>query len=244
MPPHQIVQTGAFASQHQHTVRREIELVVRHGAALVESDAPQISLLELFESATEVYDTGDGYVLGCSGGCFDGYWTQGSGAALSEDDTIRACTIGGAQERAEILRVFDAVECEQKSGLGSGEQIFEFEQSLFADDGHYALMTWRFRQFGQVIARFKAQADAGFAADVDDALQALIMPLTGDANVVELTASGAQCLFHRVQAIKNFHPIQCIACCRLDMCWIIRVLADRSPNCASWHSSAVEIYQD
>src|SRR3984957_16936095 len=121
MPPHQIVQTSAFAAQHQHTVRREIELVVRHRATFVESDAPQISLLKMFESAAEVYDTGDGDVLGCPGGCFDGHGTQGSGAALGEDDTVRACTIGGAQERSEILRVFDAVECQKQARLGSAE---------------------------------------------------------------------------------------------------------------------------
>ena len=48
MLSHQIVQARAFAAQHQYTIRREIELVVRHRSALVEPHAPQVSLLELF----------------------------------------------------------------------------------------------------------------------------------------------------------------------------------------------------
>ncbi len=40
--PHQIVQAGALSSENQYTVRREIELVVRHGPALVEAHAPEI----------------------------------------------------------------------------------------------------------------------------------------------------------------------------------------------------------
>src|SRR6202000_1799632 len=97
--PLEIIQSGAFEAQHQHTVRREIELVVRHGATLVESDTPQISLFELLKSAAEIYDAGDGNVLGCSGGGLDGYGTQGSGAALGEDDAVSTCTISGAKER-------------------------------------------------------------------------------------------------------------------------------------------------
>ncbi len=87
-------------------------------------------------------------------------------------------------------------------------------------------MSGRFGQFGQVLARLEAQADTGLAAGVDDALQALIMALAGDADVVKLAASGAQSLFHRMQAVKNFHLIQCISCGIVPMCRIIRVLAD------------------
>ena len=72
-------------------------------------------------------------------------------------------------------------------------------------------MAGSFGQTGQVIARIKAQADAGFAAEVDDALEAgimtLVVPLAGNANVIELAASGDQRLFYRMQAIENFHLI-------------------------------------
>lgn len=65
-------------------------------------------------------------------------------------------------------------------------------------------------QLCQVVTRLKAHADASLAAGVNDALQALVMPLTRDADMVKPAACCAQRFFHRMQAIKNFHPIQCI----------------------------------
>ncbi len=38
---------------------------------------------------------------------------NGSRAALGEDDAVGSGSVGGAQERAKILRVFDAVQRKQ-----------------------------------------------------------------------------------------------------------------------------------
>ena len=201
----EVVQSVAFATEDDYRVGREIVVVVTVGAALVESDAPDVLLLELLEGAHEIDDTGDADVLGGSGGGFDGDGAEGRGAAFGEKHAVHSGGIGGAEERAEVLRVFDAVECEQESGLVTGEQVFKVEKLPRADYRHDSLVAGGLCQTGKLFFGFEAEADAAFAACVDDLLQPLVVPLPGDAYVVELPASGAQSLFNGVQAVQNLH---------------------------------------
>ena len=112
----EVVEAGAFAAEDEDAVAGEVELVVVGLAALVETDDPDIALLEVFKSADEVDDAGDAEVLGCSGAGFYGDGAERGGAALGEDDAVDAGAVGYAEERAEILRVFNAVEGEEQAG--------------------------------------------------------------------------------------------------------------------------------
>ena len=201
----ELVQTVAFASEDDYGIGREIVVVVAGGAALVESDAPDVLLLELLEGAYEIDDAGDTDVLGGSGGGFDGDGAEWRGATLGEEHAVHSGGVGGAEERTEVLGVFDAVECEQEAGFGACEQVLNVEEFAGADYGDDALMRGGFGQTGEFFFWLKPQADPAFAACVDDLLQPLIMPFAGDAYVVKLPAPGTQSLFDRVQAVQNLH---------------------------------------
>jgi hypothetical protein len=150
-------------------------------------------------------------VLGCAGAGFDGHGAERGGAALGEDDAIDAGAVGYAEERAEILRVFDTVEGEKETGrtgfrVGIGlEEVFDRERLLRANESDNSLMGWGLGQLSQVLARFLADADAGFTALGDQLLQPGIVALAGHQHVVKAAASGLESLFHRMHPVENFH---------------------------------------
>ena len=69
----QIVEAFALAAEDQDQIAGEVELVVVGGAALVETDDPEILLLELLKGADQIDDAGDAEVLGGSGAGLDGH---------------------------------------------------------------------------------------------------------------------------------------------------------------------------
>ena len=117
----EVVEARTLAAEDEDAVAGEVELVVVGGAALVETDDPDVLALEFFEGADEIDDTGDAEVFGCAGAGFDGYRAEGGGAALGEDDAVDSGAVGYAQKGAEVLRVFNAVEGEEKAG-GAGKR--------------------------------------------------------------------------------------------------------------------------
>jgi hypothetical protein len=114
----EIVEAGALAAKDDDEITGEIELIVFGRAAFVETDDPEIAALEFFKGANEIDDAGDTEVLCGSGAGFDGGGAEGSGAALGEEDAVDAGAIGDAKKSAEILRVFNAVECEDEASGG------------------------------------------------------------------------------------------------------------------------------
>ncbi len=47
--------------------------------------------------------------------------------------------------------------------------------------------------------------DACLAALCDEALQAVVLALAGDKNMVEAAAAGFECFLNRMQPVENFH---------------------------------------
>jgi hypothetical protein len=207
----QVVQARAFASKDDYRVRREVELVVILGAALVEADAPEVVLLEDFEGTDHVDDAGDTEMLGRPRRGFDGDGAERGGAAFGDDDAVDAGTLGAAEESAEILRIFDAVEGEDEAGLGTLEDVFKVEELAFADHGDDSLVGSCLSHAGEGVARLKAGFDARFAAEVEELGEAVVrglaraVALARDAHVVETAGPGAESFFDRVQAVQVFH---------------------------------------
>jgi hypothetical protein len=173
----EIVQAIAFASEDDYGIGREIVPVVTGSSALIEPYAPEVLLFELFEGADKVDHAGDADVFGGSGGGFHGGGADWGGAALGEEDAVDSGGIGSAEERAEILGVFDAVEGEQKAGFGSSEKVFEVEELARTNNGNNSLVAGGFGQPGELFFGLEAQADGLFAGCVDDFLQALVVPV-------------------------------------------------------------------
>ena len=75
--PDQIVQARAFASQHDHTVAGQVELIVVGCSSLVETDDPKVLPLELFEGTDKVDDAGNAQVLSRAGAGLHGHRAEG-----------------------------------------------------------------------------------------------------------------------------------------------------------------------
>ena len=203
----EVVEAFAFTAEDDDGVGGEVIGVVINAATLVEADAPDVLLLELLKRADEIDDAGDAQVFCGAGRGFDGDGAQGSGAALGKDDAIDAGSVGRAQERAEVLGVFHAVESEQEAGAGGifrgGDEVFEGEEFAFADEGDDALVTWRFGHAGELVAILKTHANALRAAEIDDALDLLrgatLLSVAADADMIETAVAGLESFFDGVQ---------------------------------------------
>ncbi len=101
----------------------------------VEADDPEIVLLQFFEGANKIDDAGDAQVFGGAGAGFDGNRAEGRGSAFGENDAVDAGSVGNAEQRAEVLRIFNAVEREDEAARagkarGRGEQVFDGEEFM------------------------------------------------------------------------------------------------------------------
>jgi hypothetical protein len=207
----EIVKAGTFATEDQGAGCGVVELVVGGGAALVETEDPDAGGLDLLQGAGHVDDAGHTDVLGGAGGGLGGDAAERGCPALGRNDAVDACAVGGTEERAEVLRIFDAIEGEKQGRFtGNGlEELFELGEGLGADDGDDTLVAGGFGEVGEVLARLEADADAALAAEGGDAVDLGVDAIAGEADMVEGAGAGAHGFFDRVQSVENFHPYEC-----------------------------------
>ena len=206
----EIVETGALAAEDNDEVAGEVKAVIVGLAAFVEPDDPEVAALEIFKGADEVDDAGDAEVLRGAGAGFDGHGTERCGTALGEEDAVNAGAIGDAEERAEVLRIFDAVEGEDKArrvgvGCRGREEVFKGEKLLRPDESDDALVGGSFRGNGEVFAGLLEDTYAGLAALGDEAFETGVAALAGDKYVIEAALPGLEGFLDRVQAVENIH---------------------------------------
>jgi len=161
----ELVEPCTFAAKHQHAVAGEIELVVVGLTAFVEADDPKVLLLQVLKSANEVDDAGDAKVFGGTGAGFHGDRAERGGTAFSENHSVDARAVGYAEEGAEILRIFNAIEREQQAGGGlcrrrCGVEVFDGEGLLRPHIGDHSLVSGGSSNLGELVAAFLANADA------------------------------------------------------------------------------------
>jgi hypothetical protein len=154
---HEVVEAGALTAEDDDEIAREIELVVVTLPMFVESDDPEILLFEILKGADEVDDAGDAKMLGRSGTGFDGHRTEGRGSALRDNDAVNTGTIGNAEERAKILRIFDTIDGENETSGGrvSREghvEVFDGQEFLGTDERYYSLVGWSLGSERQLVA--------------------------------------------------------------------------------------------
>jgi hypothetical protein len=204
-----IVQTGALATEDEDEIAGKVELVVIRGAVFVEADDPEVVLLEVFKRADQVDHSGDAEMLGCTGTGFDGYGAEGRCAAFCEDNTVDSGAVGHAQKGAEVLRIFNAIDREDKTrgetGHWRSKQVFDGEKFMRADVRDNALVGRCLGGGGQLVAGLLKDADLSLPALCDEALEPLVMAFAGDQYVVKTPFAGLERFFNRVQAVENFH---------------------------------------
>jgi len=205
----EIVEASALAAEDDDEVAGEVELIVVGRAAFVETDDPEIVALEIFEGTDEIDDPRDAEVFGCASAGFESGGAEGRGAALGEEDAVDSGAVGDAKESAEILRIFNAIEGEDEpcgGGVGgSFEEVFKDEEFLRADEGDDALMGGRFGRGSELFARILLYAYAGLAALGDEMLEAIVLALACDEDVIKAAAAGLERFFDRMQAVEDFH---------------------------------------
>jgi hypothetical protein len=207
----EIVQSSTFAAKDEHAVTGKIELIVVGGTALVEADDPEVLLFEVFEGADEVDDTGDAEMLGGTGAGLDGHRAERSGAALGEDDAIDAGTVGYAKEGAQVLRVLNAIESQNKAGGrlggtgGSLMEVLDGVKLLAADQRDHALMRGGLGHEGQLLTRLLANTDTGLATERDELFEPFVLALASYQNLVKTTPASLDSFLNRMHPIKNFH---------------------------------------
>lgn len=207
----EVVEAGAFPAKDENAVGGEVEVGVIGGTALVEADDPDVGLLHLLEGADEIGDAGDADVLGGPGGGFGYGGGDGSAASLGEKNAVDPRSVGGAEEGAEVVGVFDAVEGEEEAGAAvwrGGKKIFDGKECPFAKIGDDALMRLGFGDAGELIAGLNRDANSGGAGERGDTVQLGIAALAGDGDAVETTGAGPDGLFNGVEAVENFHKVK------------------------------------
>jgi len=201
----QVVQSCAFSTEDDYRVGREVEPVVILCAALVEAHAPQALLFQRFQSAHQIDDAGEAQMLSGPGGGFDGNRTERGRAAFHDQDAIHSRPLGGAEQCAEVLWIFDTVQGKDETWLGSFKEVFNVQKIAFADDRDHALMGGIGGEPGEGFPGLLTDFDPCFPAKGDNPREASVMALPSYADMVESPVSGSKSLFHRMEAEQSFH---------------------------------------
>src|SRR6266542_664682 len=141
----QPVQAGALAADHHADgLVGQVELEQARFRPAVQPDAPQAGGAQALQSAGEVGDLGHGHVLERAGGGLHGRGGQRGAAVAGQDDPVAAGGLGAADQRAEVVRVLDAVEGQEERRLGAaerdGQQLVEPDRFELRDDGGNTLV--------------------------------------------------------------------------------------------------------
>src|SRR5690349_4146473 len=104
------MQALAFAAEHESSGRTVVHAIVILLAALVEAIDPEAALLQVFKRASDVGHARDGQVFERAGGGLGHNVGNAGRAPFRNDDRCGACRMRSADDRAEIVRILDAIE--------------------------------------------------------------------------------------------------------------------------------------
>jgi hypothetical protein len=107
---YQLVQTLAFAAQNDYGGPRIIDFAVQIFGALVQTVNPESFFFQRFQSLGHVADADHRQMFQCSGRGFRHGFSESGGAAIWNQN--RRCSGGmrGADDGAQVVRIFDAVQ--------------------------------------------------------------------------------------------------------------------------------------
>lgn len=206
----EVVQAGAFAPEDQHAACRQVVLVVVDLSPLIEARAPEAGLLESAERADKVDDTRQPHMLRRTRRGLDGGSAQRRGTPLRRDHSIDARSLGAAQQRTKILRIFDAVQSQHQRLLRqSANKVLQGQRPPLANDGHDSLVSIAARHPGQLDAVGIADANSGFAESFDKRGK-MAAAFPQGQNRLKMSCPRGQRFFNRMPPEQNVHGVQCI----------------------------------
>ena len=186
------VEARTFASHDDGDAALVIHIGVTFLGALVETNQPKTSFLELFHGTRQIFDASDGQMCERAGRNAGDGVRQTSGAPLGDDEASSACSESRANDGANVVRVFDAVEKNEQliGGLGialrmAGEKIFYVEGFARGGEGHDALVMFGGRGAVELDAILEAHRNPARARQVENFLYAAAVLPAGDEYAVE-----------------------------------------------------------
>lgn len=178
-----LVQAAALSPEHDGRGPGERDLIVEMLATLIESIDPVAAFFKILKSAVDVAHPHHRQVRQRTCGGARNDFREPRGAALRNHDRGRAGGVSGAQDSAQIVGIFDAIEQDvQAAGAGG---FFEAGIMLGRAKGDHALMRGARRGSIQLFPRLETYGDAALAAHIDELLQTRTRGAFGDQNVVD-----------------------------------------------------------
>jgi len=87
-----------------------------------------------------------------------------------------------------------------------GDDVLYREELALADGGDDSLVSISAGEFGQLVFGLRGDPNAGDAAEFGEGVETR-GTVAGKENVFEPSSAGANGLFNRVEAVKNFHKL-------------------------------------
>src|SRR5438067_8772724 len=175
--PHQRPHAGSFAAQHQRGGRSQVHLAKLLVAVRSERDGPDTLLLQLLERSGEVRHAGHRKVLqrSCRGLGHRG--RDAGGAIPGHHHAVRPERMRAADQRAQVLRVGDAVEDEQERRAGMArEDVLELGVLELRQLGADALVHAGAGAVSEISLRDVLDPDPGLRRGLGYAVSALRPP--------------------------------------------------------------------
>jgi hypothetical protein len=194
------MQAFALGAHDDDGFDRPIDGVICDLAAFIETIDKVAEVFERPQRLIDVAGADDGKVFEGAGGGFSHGFGEAGGTAFGDDDPTGSGGVGGTDDGAEIVRIFDAVEHDQEVG-GGGDRL-QFRILLFGAERNESLVGFRAGETIKGAAVFEADGDMGLAGEVDDLLDAATAEAAGDQDALERPAC-TESFDNRVKTNEN-----------------------------------------
>src|SRR5579883_2028688 len=156
------MQPPAFSSEHDRRGAGKFDAVILVLTALVEAVDPVALLFQFLKRPIDIHDAHDGDVSeGPCRSALDDFGESG-GAAFRDDDCRGSSSMRGADDRAEIVRIFHAIENHVEPAGGRGP--VEARILSCGSQGDDALMVGSAGSAVEMFTSFESDGDFLFAA--------------------------------------------------------------------------------
>src|SRR2546421_4639515 len=200
----------ALAAEQKRARLRPVPFGVRGRGLRHRADRPHAAPLQLFDEPRDVHSARHGHVFERARRRLRNRLRESRRASFGDEDAVSARALGGANYRAEVARVFDAVEHDRERRLSgsdaSGERVEKFIRRCIArggDCGDDALMVRARRESLKLGARRASDWNAAHAREFKNLLQARLVRALRDRDALDGPRARAQRFEHGLYAEED-----------------------------------------
>src|SRR5829696_5966287 len=210
---HETPQPLALAAEQQGAGLRPVPVRVRGVGLGGGADGPDAAPLQLLQQPHDVGGARDGHVFERAGRGLRHRLGQARRAPLGDEDAVRARTLGRAYNRAEVARVFDAVEHDRERRVFGAhargeraEQVVRARVVGGGDGRDDALVVGARGDALQLGAGHAADGDVGVARDLKNLAQPRLVRALGQRQALDGARARAQRFEHGLDA-EDVRPV-------------------------------------